>query len=158
MNPRSILLAGSPVYIEGKTASAIVPGKLITQVGGPATMLQSSVIALASAGAITTAFARENETIGGGIDTPYAAGSNVLGFIAQRGDIVYAWLAAGQNVVAGALLSAGAAGNLVAATPGSTTGDPVTAVTFPSFVVAKATEAVNNSGGSNPVRIKVEIL
>jgi hypothetical protein len=77
-------------------------------------------------------------------DYSYSASETVRYIIPQRGDIVYAWLETGGNVAEGAALEIGSqAGALQAYSSGR--------------ILAFANEAVNNSGGSNPVRIHVRI-
>ena len=75
------------------------------------------------------------------IDTDWAAGASARYVIPQRGDIVYAWLAAAANVAKGASLEGDGAGALQAVTTGA--------------IKAYAAEAVDNSGGGSRVRIKV---
>lgn len=152
--PKVTLLRGDPIYGEGTAGGAITPGMLVAVSGGARTVSSAATVVAASAGAVAPVFAREEEYTGGDIDTAYASGDNVPFMHLRRGDWVYAWLAAGEDVAAGASLSAGAAGALVAAdagTPGSA---------FPTPIIAKALEAVDNDPGTGgaAVRIKVEIV
>lgn len=157
--PKVILLRGDPIYGEARATAAITPGMAIATLGGARTVSNDPTCAPAAAGAVAPIFARENDIIGDGIDDVYAINENVLFHHARRGDWIYALLATGANVAAGAALSIGAGGLLVAATPASTDGTPeVTEVTFPSPIIARALEAVNNAAGASPVRIKVEIV
>lgn len=78
------------------------------------------------------------------IDTDYAVAAYARCAWVQPGDMVYAWLEDEGNVAVGAALEIGSdAGALQAYTSGR--------------IVAFAAEAVNNTGGSGPVRIKVRI-
>lgn len=78
------------------------------------------------------------------IDTDYAVAAYARCIWPQKGDLVYAWLEDEGNVVIGAALEIGSdAGALQAFSTGR--------------IVAFAAEAVNNTGGSGPVRIKVRI-
>jgi hypothetical protein len=96
-----------------------------------------------AAGATSPVFACESSYTGGSIDADYVQHDTVPAWHAQRGDQVYALLDTGQNVAAGALLNSAGDGSLQSGT------------TNP---VARALEAVNNSGGSTHARIKVEVL
>lgn len=152
--PNTIVLRGDPIYSEATATGAIKVGAAITLSGPVRTMTQDRTCAAASAGSKTVSFARENEVIGNGLETDYASGDNVLAITCRQGDQVLALLAAGQDVAAGAELSVGANGYLVAASAGT----PGTA--FPSHVVAFALEAIDNDPGTGgaPVAIKVEII
>jgi hypothetical protein len=89
-------------------------------------------------------FAREESYLGGSIDTNYASGDRVAYWDCKPGDQVYALLEASANVAAGVLLESNGAGALQALSSGAP--------------VARTLEAVNNSGGGTPVRIRVEVL
>lgn len=78
------------------------------------------------------------------LDTAYAADDLVRVYHAKPGDKINALLEVGANVAIGALLESNGAGALQA----RTTGHPV----------ARALQAVDNSGGSASARIKVEVL
>lgn len=75
------------------------------------------------------------------IDTDWSVGESARYIIPQRGDIVYAFLAAGQNVAKGASLQGDGAGALQALAAGTVKG--------------YAAEAVDNSGGGTRIRIKL---
>lgn len=157
--PKVVLLRGDPIYGEGTAAASITPGKLVAVTGGARTMDGAASVALAGAAANAAVFALE-DSIGGDIDTAIPSGDSIRFMHMRKGDWVYAWLAAGQDVAAGALLSAGASGNLVAATPFAQDGTTPFAVTPATPVIAKALEAVDNDPGTGgaAVRIKVEIV
>jgi hypothetical protein len=135
--PKVILLRGDPIAGEGTAAAAIIPGMALAVAG--------TAVSPAGAGATVPRFAREFEIVGRGIDGPYAIGERVLFYHGRRGDWFYALLGAGANVAAGAALSTGAGGVMVATGGGA-------------LQIATALETVNNSAGSDPVRIKVEIV
>ena len=101
-----------------------------------------------AAGASTKWIAVENQWLPASstspIDTAYAS-ADILNVVRlQPGDEVYAWLEDEANVAVGATLESDGAGGLQAVT----TGDPI----------AIALEAVDNTGGSGQVRIKVAIV
>ena len=145
--PKTVLLLGDPIAGEGTAAASITPGMLVS--------VDGDGVAPASAGAAIARFARENEVIGKGIDSDYSTGDRVLYYHARSGDHFYAWLAQGEDIATGALLSAGANGTLVAADEGDGAASPVE---FPSLVLCMAMEDVDNAPGEGPVRIKVEVV
>lgn len=154
--PHTILLKGEPERAGESLAaagSAIVPGMLIM------TTSTGAVQAHNVAGAKCTAkFAREMDIVGGTIDDTYDAGDTVLWLDAQPGDWIYAWLEDEANVAVGAYLQSNGAGALEAVTPFAQGAADPFAVTPAGSALVKAVEAVNNTGGSGPVRIKVEVL
>ncbi len=78
------------------------------------------------------------------VDTAYASGDIVRTYMGLPGDEIYAFLEDEGNVAIGALLESAGDGTLQAQSSGA--------------AVARALEAVNNTGGSGPVRIKVEVV
>ena len=144
--PNTVLLRGDPIASEGTVATAVItPGMAVTPAG-------DSVVRSA-ANAVAPGFARENELVGKGIDDDYAVGDRILYYTPRKGDWFYAWLGTSQEIAAGALLSTGANGVLVAADPG----DPeATPPEFATPVVARALEAVTTTG--EIARIKVEVV
>lgn len=80
------------------------------------------------------------------IDHAYAAGETVFYIIAQPGDQLHMFLEDEGNVAAGAALESNGAGALQALAGAAVDG-----------LVAYAAEAVNNTGGSGNVRIRVDI-
>lgn len=157
--PNTITLKGDPQGREGIATVAVTPGMLL-QVGArtaAAVAAQDnrilSVAPHATAGGDgTAAFAREPDIFGGSIDTVYAIGDTVLYSEFRKGDMVYAFLEDEANVAVGALLQSNGAGAfepVAAGTPGTA---------FPGHALVRAMEAVNNTGGTGPVRIKVEVL
>lgn len=138
--PKTVLLRGDPIGDEAIAAGTITPGMLLE--------LTSAGTVQANATAADTAarklIAREMELTDGDIDTDYAADDQVLYYSARSGDQFYMFLEDEGNVAIGAMLESDGAGALQA----HSTGQPL-------FM---ALEAVNNTGGSGPVRIKVEAL
>ena len=145
--PHCILLAGNPQFPQELPCSAaITPGHLVEIASG---LLRRHATADGNA---MTAFAREEQTpnrtvVTEAIDTPYPAGDTVQWMITRPGDLVYAWLpASAAAIVAGDFLASNGDGTLHKA---------VTGATFLEAIVATAAEAVNNSAGGTPVRIRV---
>lgn len=139
--PKTIELYGMGLQNEATvTNAAITPGMLITRT---ATGVRPHNVA---SGVATTAFAVEKGYIGEGIDDPYAIGEQCVYKVFQPGSAVYALAHAGGAAIAvGAILMSAGDGTLELAAPDDT-------------AVAQALEAVDNSAGSNPVRIRVEII
>lgn len=140
-DPKTILLAGSPIAYERTSASgsAITPGQLI-EVTSSGEVQEHSTAAGTEA---QRAFARVEDYAGGSIDDDYAVGDNVPYYICKPGDRVYGWLATGNDISTGDFLESDGNGDLQALS----TGEPV----------AMALEDLNNTSGS-PSRIKVEIV
>lgn len=138
----TIALKGDFIRKEGEASSIITPGELVEWGGANDLQVHST-----AAGAARKAFALENDLVGNGIDDDYAAGVTVQYGVFTSGAEVYAWLAGGENVAKGAAMASDGAGALQA------TGSPGA----DEYPVAFAAEAKDNSGGSDPVRIKVEV-
>ena len=147
---RTIRLKGTGLRKERlvKTGSTITPGMLVdTDSGG--------VLEHAGAGLnATPAFAVENEVVGKTIDDNYAADENCLYEVMQVGTEVHALVAASAAaIVEGNFLESDGAGYLRIQTTDTATDD-----TQRRSTVARAMEAVDNSGGGSPARIIVEVV
>ena len=140
-NPKTIDLFGVGIQNEARATDAVItPGMLVTRT---ATGVRPHNVA---GGAATPSFAVENDLIGGDIADNYAIGANVIFRTFASGSAVYALAHAGGAAIAvNALLKSGGDGTLELA------GDD-------EVVVARALEAVDNSGGGSAVRIKVEVI
>lgn len=117
------------VQLEKLAAAAINPGNLIELTSANKFQKHSGD----SADVSPVMFAIEDENQGNDIDDAYAADDRVIGWIPQRGDMVLAVLADGQNVAIGASLDSNGDGTLSAGT---------------SNVVAIALEAMDLSDSS----------
>jgi hypothetical protein len=142
--PKTILLRGDQriaLEAQAATSAAIKPGMLIERTS--AGTVQKHV---SSPGRAPALFAKEADYAGKSIDDAYADGDVVPFYHCQPGDVVYAWLQAGDDVAVGAALQSAGDGSLEA-------------VDSDGHAVATALEAVDNNPGSGglPVRIKVEI-
>lgn len=150
--PKTILLAGEPACQEAIANAAIRPGDLIEFLSTGKVQKHATASGVASA-----QFAREQEWVGKGIDTDYASSDQVAYWIGEKGDRFYAWLKNGENVVIGDFLESGGNGSLQKSTHAVTN-----ATTAAAVPLARALEAVNNSGGgagpNSTARIKVEVL
>lgn len=127
-----------PVVEEAIAEEVISPGALIERIAGGNVQNHST-----STGVGESMFATEDEFAGKTIDDDYAAGAYTQCLIARPGDVVYAWLAAGQTAVIGSKLASDGAGGLTVS------------ATNP---VAVAIEAVDLDGVSENARILVNIL
>ena len=147
MAVKRIILKGTPLRDEGVAAAAITPGHLVEEVAAGV-----QVHGDAGENAIPT-FAVERDLTGDGIDVDYAANDQVLLAHCRTGDVVNALLAAAATAVPnGGWLESAGDGTLRIATTDAATDD-----TQRLGIVARALEAVNNSGGGTPARIKVRI-
>lgn len=149
--PHCILLSGNPQYPQqALAAAAITPGHLVEIISGGTIRKHAT-----ADGNALPAFAIENVTpdrtvTTQAIDIAYATGETVKWMIASQGDMVYAWLpASAAAIVAGDFLASNGDGTLHKA---------VTGATFVECLVGQASEAVNNSAGGTPVRIRVRAL
>jgi hypothetical protein len=145
----TIVVKGYPMRKENVANETITPGHLIT--------LNSSnkLIKHATAAGNTNAtFAIENEVFGKGVDDNYVANDNVLYGIFQPGDEVLALVAASAGaIVIGDYLESAGNGTLRKVATAAATAD-----TGRASIIAKALQAVDNSGGATPARILVEIV
>lgn len=137
--PKTIELRGEGIQHEATALGAITAGMLVERAAG-------GVQAHSTAGgAGTTAFANEYCLTGQGIDDAYETGDNVIFTDYPAGASVYALVPAAAAAIAeGALLQSNGDGTLILAAAGDN-------------VVARALEAVDNSGGASAARIRVEI-
>lgn len=146
--PNTIILKGNGCRKEGDAAGTITPGHLV--------QFDSSgdiVVHATAAGTARKAFAVENDLIGNGIGDNYTSGDRVQYNVFESGAEVYALVAASATAVTiGAALESAGDGTLRIQTTDAATDD-----TQRNSVVAYALEAVDNSGGATPARIKVEV-
>lgn len=133
MARKVIALMGVPYINEdGVAAEAITPGHLVSGV---------TSISLNDGDPCTRTFALERDELGDNIDEPYAVSDVVKVGSFTPGQRVYAWLASGQNVSAGAFLEPATNGLLTAYSSG--------------VRIARALEAVNASAGDARIRVEV---
>lgn len=150
----TILLKGRGIRKEGVALLALSPGELVEL------NTSGQVIAHGTAKEIVTpAFVVENELLGSEITVDYAALDNVVYEVMPPGSEVLARLpASAAAVVIGDLLESAGDGTLRKQTPFSQSGSTPFAVTAEGHAIARAIEAVDNSGGGTEVFIKVEVL
>lgn len=149
MSNNTIILVGEGIRKERMANANITPGHLVEVMSTGKLRVHAT-----AGGHAQKAFAVENDLIGAGITTAYAAGAQVQYEVMERGAEVYALLANGQNVAIGAPLESAGDGTLRAYTPSSS------GIDASNNVIAYALEAVDMSGSSaaDPSgRIKVEI-
>lgn len=104
-------------------------------------------------------FAVEDELQGRGIDTDYVASSRVQVWTPQRGDVVYALLKDGENVVIGDPLESAGDGTLQKHVPDIDASADATTI-YGRAIVGIAVEALDLSASSNTTagRIQVKIV
>lgn len=149
MSNIAILLPGYGVIAkEGLADEAITPGALLERT---ATGFANHGTAAGNAAA---SFADINPEIGRGLDTDYADGDQIRVAFCAPGVEVNALVAAGADAItAGDYLESAGDGTLrLVAT------DTDTPQGLREGIVARALEAVDNSGGGSAVRIKVEVV
>lgn len=144
---RKIVLIGEGRYVEAKAASVVTPGHLIQQLSSGTIQKHST-----AGGYAETYFAQEDPLQGHTIDAEYASNATVMGYIANRGDEVNAFIKAGQNIVIGDLLISGGDGTLIK------NGTQASGVAVKQ-IVGVAQEAVNlTASAAVATRISVRIL
>ena len=148
--PKVILLRGEPPAREALVASAVVtPGMLLAMTSTGAARPHN-----VAAGMASPLFAREDEYEGKSIDDTIAIGSLVGIWACTSGDQIYSLVKAGAAaIVAGDYLESAGDGTFQKSTHAVTS-----ATTAAAVPVARALEAVDNSGGGSAVRIRVEVL
>ena len=140
LNPETIILKGTPNFVEGSASSEVKPGQHI--VYGGANDYQAG--AAASAGVLKVV--TENDLVGKTIEDSYAAEEQVYAHVPAKGDVVYLRLPAGAAAITkGALIKRAASGNFAG---GGVAAD----------AVAEAEEAVDNSAGATDAFIKARII
>lgn len=150
----TIILKNWGERIERQAAGTITPGHLCMETS--AGKLAVHNVAKAKTPAI---FAVENDLEGKTIDDNYLVNTFVQASIFKSGDEVLAIVAAGAAaIVIGDNLESAGDGTLRKATAESQLTSGNYTYTSAGNVIAKAIQAVDNSGGSDPVRIKVRIV
>ena len=136
------------------TAAAVTPGHLLELTS--AGLVQKH--ATAGGNVLPPMFAVEDELQGRGIDTAFANSSKIQCWIPQRGDMVYALLADGQNVAIGDPLESAGDGTLQAHVADVDNSADVTTI-YGNAIIAIAVEAVDLSNSASAVgRIIVRII
>lgn len=140
-NPKTIELYGHCIQHEAEvTDAAVTPGMLVTRTAGG---IRPHNVAGATA---SPSFAVEYGLTGRGIDDAYAIGDQAMFKTYAAGSGVYAWVAAGATAITeNAYLASAGDGTLAVAG-------------LDEVIVAQAREAVDNSGGADLARIRVEIV
>lgn len=149
MAVKTIVLRGGGIRKERKAGGAITPGHLVELNASDQFVVHST-----AAGNAIAAFAVEAEVFGKDIDTAYASGDQCFVEYLPTGSEVYALVGAGAAAIAeGDYLESAGDGTLRKLATATATTQAQRA-----SVVARALEAVDNSAGGTPARIKVEVL
>lgn len=128
-------------------SGGVTPGYLVENYGNT----DYDVHATAGGSRPEARFARKAGEIGDDITDAYAAGDWIKVALCERGVKVHAFLAAGENVSEGELLSSNGDGALRSAEDG-------TSPDGEDAAVARAAEALDNGSGTTEVRLDVEVL
>jgi hypothetical protein len=149
MAAKTIWIKGDGIVKEAAAGGAITPGHLIHW-----TTTGTLVVHPNAAKNAIPMFALEKDVVGKGITTAYASGEMVQALVPSRGAEIYALLpASAAAVVIGDYLESVGDGTLKKVATDTATDD-----TQRISVVARALEAVDNSGGGSPARIRVEVV
>lgn len=181
--PSTILIKGDPVALEAEAGGAITPGHLLVLNSSGQVVVNSTAGAFAP-----VYVAREKEVVGKGIDDAYASGDTCFFWHCRPGDEVYLLVPAGAAaIVVGDLLESAGSGNVRKVTAALTDNSGGTANTtlqdlgaayseaevannFADVAAAintykngsaamfQALQAVDNSGGGSPARIKARVI
>lgn len=142
MNPKTIELYGHGLQHEATALGAITPGMLVERAAGGVQAHSTAT------GGGNTSFANEYALTGDGIDDAYAIDDQVLFNTYAQGSGIYALVPAAAAAIAeGTFLVSNGDGTLRAQ-----------AATTTATVFAQALEAVDNSAGAAPARIRVEVV
>ena len=149
---KTILLKSNGIRKEAQAAAAITPGHLVELTTAGKFQKHST-----SGGASSKMFAIENELIGKNLNVDWITNEQVVAEVLPIGAEVYALLpAAAAAVVIGDLLMSNGDGTLIKYV-NQTSASVTTNGVIPNRVVARALQAVDNSGGGSPKRIVVEV-
>jgi hypothetical protein len=167
MSSNTIILTNIPCNTikEAKAGGAITPGHLLKRSAAETVVVHST-----AAGRAQPLFALENETLGKDIDTAYAQNERISFVYAEPGAEINAIVAAGAAAIAvGDFLCSAGDGTLKkVVAPAAPADSPATADALRDdiaanlvpnlFAVAVAMDALDNSAGSDPARLRVEVL
>lgn len=137
------------LYKEADVAEAITPGHLVALNAHGKLIKHATAGAAAAAGANAQGIVRvavENDIFGGGIDDAWAINDRGIFQPLDTGCEFMALVAAGATAIAYNDLVESAGNGTVRRT------------TIVANAIGRATEAVDNSGGATPVRLRVEVL
>lgn len=150
----TILIKGDPQKQEEKCAAIVTPGELLTFNASGLLIPHGT----AGGNPNPTMVAMEQEIIGNGIDTDYASGDTVQYLIPKPGDVLYMFLADGENIDKGDPVESDGNGDLQEHTPQAVDeGGAATYTIYANAVLGYAEEDLDNSAGGARARIKVRI-
>ena len=148
--PNTIVLKGRGIRKEGVAGGTITPGMFLERT----TTVDQVIVHNSAEENIQKLIAVEDELQGKGIDDDYLTGVNVLFEALVPGQEVNALVQDGTAaIVAGEFLQSDGAGMVIGVITAAATTELERVST-----IGVALEAVDNSGGGAPVRIKVEVL
>jgi hypothetical protein len=149
MATKTIWIKGDGMIKEYAAGAGITPGHLLNLTSSGTVVVHPN----AAKNAIPM-FALEKDFVGKDISTAYVATEQVQCLLPQRGAEIYALVpAAAAAIVIGDYLESVGDGTLKKVATDTATDD-----TQRISVIARALEAVDNSGGGSPARIRVEVV
>ena len=148
MATNTVWIKGDGIVKEGAAGAGITPGHLVIY-----NSTLGFVVHATAEGNAYAMFALEKDFVGKDLNTAYVATERVAALVPQPGAEINALLpAAAIAVVVGSELVSNGDGTLKLVTAGAVT------VSNLRRVVARALEAIDNSAGGTPVRIRVEVV
>lgn len=135
----------------GLASVDVVPGHLVEKGGAEDYRLHSE----AQGDVAPVRFVRSRPELGEDIGDTIPSGDSITVDHPRSGEVIYMWLAAGENVAEDARLASNGDGTLAAFTPQADLGAGEEVEVQP--IVGRAEEAVDNGGGVEAVRIPVRI-
>lgn len=164
--PNKVLLHGRDDDTRfGEANAAITPGELIERTGTNASgadsnglfQPHSSVPSTDTDGSSISRFAVDYSGTGRDLDQDYQDGDDMEYRVGLTGDEIYAFLDAGESVTEDQSLESAGNGALQAHTGADDADTTATQTYYDGAIVGYATEAVDNSGGTGPVRLKIVV-
>ena len=129
----------------------ITPGELLEHTTGGAVLRHNTANGAVTPRLVCLETQTPDSELSSSIDVDYDNGDTLYMAVAQAGDRLYMWLAAGENAAINNLLQSDGDGALVVSAA-------VDATIITESLVGRAVAAVDNSAGVSPVRIIVEAL
>jgi hypothetical protein len=142
-----IHLTGQGRYEEFVGAGAITPGHLI-QINS----LGKAIVHATEGGVAERLFALEDALQGKNISQAYTTGNTVFAVVAAPGDVVYAYIFAGEDIAIGDILISNGDGTLVE------NGSEASGVTVKQYIGVALEAADLSDSGDVSTRIKVRVL
>lgn len=151
MAPKTVILKGDPIRKEAVAHEELTPGHLANFYTDGT--LQKHATA---GGNAQPMFVVEEDFVGDGIDTTYAAGDQVQYIVGRPGEEVYAWIEASSTIKKGDPLESNGAGLLQKHTAQAVAeGGSASYTIYTDAIVAYAAEDVTTTGSAARIRAEV---